>query len=331
MERPPLNALQVFVTAARAKNMTRAAERLHLTVSALSHQVRSLEERLGYSLFTRGPRGLALTPEGTLLLDRVGSHLDAIDGALKPLRTRRNNVLSLSALPSMASSWLMPRLPRFVALHPDLELNLDSSIDLADFSDCRFDAALRYGPGQWDGVVSELLFEEWLTPVASPALLAGSKRPTLAELAEWPLLCPEDPWPQWFEKFGGDSPKRFVASFSESETRQRAAVEGIGIALGRTTMVRPLIESGMLIALFPERLRARYAHYLVYPQRAREHGAFNVFREWLLDEAATFRATTDAADLRQPVVKAELAENTRPIVAEATKPRRRGGAAMPTR
>src|SRR5262249_39623968 len=145
----------------------------------------------------------------------------------------------------------------------------------------------------------------WLTPVASPSLLAGRKRPKLDDLADWPLLCPEDPWPHWFEKFGGAAPKRFVASFSDSETRQRAAVEGIGIALGRMTMVRPLIESGMLIALFPERLRARYAHYLVYPQRAREHAAFRVFREWLLEEATTFRETTDAADVRQTATRAE--------------------------
>ncbi len=319
MERPPLNALQVFVTAARAKNMTRAAERLHLTVSALSHQVRALEQRLGYSLFTRGPRGLALTPEGNLLLDRVAPHLDAIDSALKPMRTRRDNVLSLSAMPSFASGWLMPRLPHFVARHPDLELNLDSSIEVVDFADCRFDAALRYGPGQWDGVVSELLFEEWLTPVASPGLLAGRARPTLAELAEWPLLCPEDPWPLWFEKFGGAVPKRFVASFSDSETRQRAAVEGIGIALGRMTVVRPLIESGMLIALFPERMRARYAHYLVYPQRSRAHAAFSAFREWVLEEAAVFRATTDAADIRMPVATPGT-EAIQPL--GGTKPRR---------
>jgi len=319
MERPPLNALQIFVTAARAKNMTRAAERLHLTVSALSHQVRALEQRLGYSLFTRGPRGLALTYEGTLLLDRVAPHLDAIDTALRPMRTRRDNVLSLSAMPSFASGWLMPRLPVFVARHPDLELNLDSSIDVVDFADCRFDAALRYGPGQWDGVVSELLFEEWLTPVASPGLLAGRRRPTLAELADWPLLCPEDPWALWFEKFGGTTPKRFVASFSDSETRQRAAVEGIGIALGRMTVVRPLIESGMLIALFPERMRARYAHYLVYPQRSRAHAAFSVFREWVLEEAAMFRATTDAADIRMPVAKAGV-EPLQPL--GGAKPRR---------
>ena len=319
MDRPPLNALQVFVSAARAKNLTRAAERLHLTVSALSHQVRTLEQRLGYSLFKRGPRGLALTPEGSLLLDRVGPHLDAIDSALRPLRTRRDNVLSLSAMPSMATSWLMPRLPRFVAQHPDLELNLDSSIDVVDFADCRFDAALRYGPGQWDGVVSELLFEEWLTPVASPSLLAGRKPPKLAELAEWPLLCPEDPWPHWFETFGGAAPKRFVANFSDSETRQRAAVEGIGIALGRMTMVRPLIETGMLIAPFPERLRARYAHYLVYPQRSREHASFRAFREWLLDEAASFRATTDAADIKPPAGGVETAIAAPALATRASK------------
>jgi LysR family transcriptional regulator, glycine cleavage system transcriptional activator len=308
MERPPLNALQVFVSAARAKNMTRAAERLHLTVSALSHQVRALEQRLGYTLFKRGPRGLELTPEGARLLDRVAPHLDAIDNAMRPMRARRDNVLSLSATPSMATGWLMPRLPHFVARHPELELNLESSIQLVDFADCRFDAALRYGPGQWDGVVSELLFEEWLTPVASPSLLAGRKRPTLHDLPDWPLLCPEDPWPQWFEKFGGTAPKRFVASFSDSETRQRAAIEGIGVALGRMTMVRPLIENGMLIALFPERLRARYAHYLVYPQRAREHVAFRAFHEWLMEEAASFRASTDAADLRRAARRADARE-----------------------
>ena len=297
MDRPPLNALQVFVNAARAKNLTRAAERLHLTVSALSHQVRTLEERLGYALFVRGPRGLALTPEGERLLDRIAPHFDAIDAALRPMRAHRDSALSISALPSMASSWLMPRLPRFVAQFPDVEFNLDSSTERVDFADGRFDAALRYGPGQWDGVTSELLFEEWLTPVASPALLRGKKRPTLATLGDWPLLAPDDPWPRWFEMFGGTPPARYVATFSDSETLQRAAVEGLGIALGRATMVRPLIESGRLVAPFAERMRGRYAHHFVYPPRSRDHAAFRAFREWLLAEAATFRAATDAADV----------------------------------
>lgn len=298
MERTPLNALAVFVTAARAQNMTRAAERLHLTVSALSHQVRLLEQRIGCSLFLRGPRGLKLTAEGALLLDRVAPHLDAIDTALRPLCARRDCVLSLSALPSLASSWLVPRLPRFVAQFPDFEFNLDSSIERVDFADGRFDGALRYGPGNWDGVNAELLFEEWLTPVASPVLLAGRKRPRLDQLGDWPLLCPEDPWPRWFEQFGGNEPKRYVATFSDSETLQRATVEGMGVSLGRETLMRPLIESGRLVALFPERMKARYAHYLVYPERSREHSGFKAFRTWLLDEAATFRGSADAADTR---------------------------------
>jgi len=294
MKRIPLNALHVFVTAARAQNMTRAAERLHLTVSALSHQVRLLEQRTGCSLFLRGPRGLKLTAEGARLLDRVAPHLDGIEMALRPLTTRRDTTLSLSALPSMASSWLVPRLPRFVALRPDLELNLDSSIERVDFADGHFDAALRYGPGQWDGLNAELLFEEWLTPVASPALFTDRARPRLDQLDHWLLLCEDDPWPRWFEQFGGKPPARFGVTFSDSETLQRATLEGMGISLGRATMARPLIESGRLVALFPERMKARYAHYLVYPDRSRTQAGFAAFREWLLAEAATFRAGEQA-------------------------------------
>jgi LysR family glycine cleavage system transcriptional activator len=264
MARAPLNSLQTFVAAARAQSLTRAAERMHLTVSALSHQIR--------------------------LLEKVAPHLEAIEEALKPLCARGDKTLSLSAMPSMATSWLLPRLPRFVAQHPEIELNLDSSIELVDFADGRHDAALRYGVGDWPGLVVESLLEEWLTPVASPSLLAGRKRPRLEDLGDLPLLCPEDPWQEWFALHGGRPPRRYAASFSDSESRQRAAVEGIGVALGRTTMVRPLIETGQLVALFPELMKARRWHYLVYPERSRKHAGFMVFREWLLDEAARFRA-----------------------------------------
>ncbi|MBO9662029.1 LysR substrate-binding domain-containing protein [Dokdonella sp.] len=294
MERAPLNALQIFVVAARVQNLTRAAERLHLTVSALSHQVRLLEQRLGCTLFVRGPRGLKPTAEGALLLQRVGPHLDAIDAALRPLCARRDTALSLTALPSMASSWLVPRLPRFFARHPEFEFNLDSSIELVDFADGRFDGALRYGPGRWGELETELLFEEWLTPVVSPQLLKGRKRPRLTQLGDWPLLCPDDPWQRWFEQFGGSEPARYVATFSDSETLQRAAVEGMGVALGRLTMARPLLETGRLVALFPERMKARYAHYLVYPKRSLDHAGFKAFRTWLLAESAEFRGEEGA-------------------------------------
>ena len=290
MSRSPLNPLQTFVVAARARNLTRAAEQLHLTVSALSHQVRLLEERVGCKVFVRGPRGLKLTEVGQRLFDKVAPHLDAIDDALKPLFARDDNALSLSAMPSMTSSWLLPRLPRFVASHPEVELNLDSSIELVDFADGRWDAALRYGMGEWPGLTVELLIEEWLTPVASRSLLAGRKPPKLAELGKLPLLGPEEIWQNWFALHGGQPPRRYVASFNDAESRQRAALGGLGVALGRTTMVRPLIEAGQLVTLFPEMMKGKRAHYLVYPERSRRHPGFIVFREWLLDEAARFRA-----------------------------------------
>ena len=291
MARAPLNSLQTFVAAAQAQNLTRAAERLHLTVSALSHQIRLLEERIDCTLFLRGPRGLRLTAEGQRLLDNVAPHLEAIEEALKPLCARCDNTLSLSSMPSMTSSWLLPRLPAFVAAHPEVELNLDSSIELVDFADGRCDAALRYGMGEWPGLVVELLIEEWLTPVASPALLAGRKLPKLEELGKLPLLGPEDIWQNWFAQHGGRVPRRYVASFNDAESRQRAALGGLGVALGRTTMVRPLIEAGQLVTLFPEMMKGNRAHYLVYPERSRRHAGFMAFREWLLDEAVRFRAT----------------------------------------
>jgi LysR family transcriptional regulator, glycine cleavage system transcriptional activator len=311
MARTPLNPLQTFVAAARARNLTRAAERLHLTVSALSHQIRQLEERVDCTLFVRGPRGLKLTAEGQRLLDKVAPHLEAIEEALKPLCAHCDHALSLSAMPSMTSSWLLPRLPRFVAKFPEVELNLDSSIELVDFADGRYDAALRYGAGRWPGVVVEPLLEEWLTPVASPSLLGKRTRPQLEDLGHLPLLCPEDPWAEWFTTYGGDPPARYAASFSDSESRQRAAVEGLGVALGRTTMVRPLIEAGTLVALYPQLLKAEFAHYLVYPERSLKHAGFRAFRDWLLDEAAHFRAAPPTG-LAQPAKRAPAARARRP-------------------
>lgn len=290
MGRAPLNTLHVFVAAARAQNLTRAAEHLHLTVSALSHQIRLLEQRVGCVLFVRGPRGLTLTAEGERLFRNVAPHLDAIEDALKPLCARSDRTLSLSAMPSMASSWLLPRLPGFVARHPEVELNLHSAIELVDFADGRYDAALRYGAGQWPNVTAELLLEEWLTPVASPALLGRHKFVRGSSLGKLPLLGPEDAWQDWFATHEGSLPARYAASFSDSESRQRAAVAGMGVALGRTTMVRPLIETGQLVALAPDLMKADRAHYLVYPERSRKHAGFAAFRTWLLDEAARFAA-----------------------------------------
>ena len=292
MSRPPLHALQGFVATARLGNLSRAAESMHLTVSALSHQIRGLEERLGQRLFVRNPRGVELTADGLRLFERVGDHLDAIEHALRPFGARRDDVLTVTLMPSFATSWLVPRLPRFLAAHPQLEIHLQSTIAVVDFErDTEVDAGLRYGPGHWAGLDAVHLFDDWLTPVASPALIERMGRPTLETLGEFPLLgAPGGRWSDWFARFGGSPPKRYVANFDDSETLHREAAEHDAQAFGRLTLAWPLIDAQHLCLLFDERLKSDFGHYLVTPPRSRAHGGLATFRAWLLGEAAAYTA-----------------------------------------
>lgn len=290
MSRPPLHALLGFAAAARTGNLTRAAESQNLTVSALSHQIRALEERLGRRLFDRGPRGVRLTADGERLLARVGPHLEALAEELRPFAPRRGERLTVSVLPSMASAWLVPRLGDFLAAHPRLELSLLSSERLVDFDrDPGIDAALRMGAGQWPGLVVEHLLDETLVPVASPALVRRHGMPTDATLHRWPLLGEgsQPHWPQWFAQHGGHEPERYVAHFDDLESLHRAAVEGMGVALARMVRSKLLIDSGQLLVLSDKRLPSDYAHYLVYPPRSADHAGLLAFRDWVHAQART--------------------------------------------
>jgi len=288
MSRPPLHALQGFVAAARFGNLSRAAEWMRVTVSALSHQMRALEERLGYKLLARNARGVSLTTEGQRLLERIAPHLDAIAQAVQPFAARRDDILTVSATPSMSSNWLVPRLTSFLATHPKIEINLLSSEAVVDFvSNDSIDAALRIGLGQWPGVTAEHLFDEWLVPMASPALVERMGGINARPLEEWPLLGdPDGQWNRWFAQTEGTPPTRFVAVFDDSESHHRAALDGVGVALGRLTRARLLLESGQLVRLSSQRLKTRYAHYLVYPPRSAEHRGFLAFRDWLRAQAS---------------------------------------------
>lgn len=303
------------------KHVTRAAESLHLTVSALSHQIRGLEERLGQRLFVRGARGVQLTSAGRELFERIAPHLDAIEQAVGPGRARRDDALTLTLLPSFAASWLVPRLPRFLAAHPHLQISLQSQAELVDFQrDTAVDAGLRFGRGQWPGVQAVHLFDDWVTPTASPALIERLGRPTLDTLGRFPLLGDTGSrWSEWFERFGGSLPTRFVAAFDDSETLHRAAAEGLGIALGRLTLMRPLVDAGLLVPLFEQRLKAEYARYLVYPPRSQHHAGLAAFREWLLPEAQAYAA----AEMAAMAPSATAATGAAPASAVA-RPARRG-------
>lgn len=289
MSRAPLHALQGFATAVRLGSLTRAAEALNLTVSALSHQMRTLEERLGYPVLVRQARGVTATADGQRLLERIGPHLDAISQALQPFAARREHVLGVSVTPTMASAWLVPRLGDFLAAHPQIEISLQSSASLVAFDrDHEVDAALRIGQGRWPGVHAEQLFDEWLAPVASPALVARMGGIDAVPLHRWPLLGDPDPdthWRNWFARHGGEEPERYVASFDDSETLHRAAVEGVGVALGRLTRTRLLQDSGQLVRLSDAQLKTNYAHYLVYPPRSEAHAGVQAFRDWLRAQA----------------------------------------------
>ena len=294
MSKIPLHALPGFIAAARLGNLSRAAASLHLTVSALSHQMRGLEEQLHRKLFERTRRGLTLTDAGEQLFQAVAPPYDMLELALRPERGRNEQSLVLSVMPSVASSWLMPRLAGFVAAHPEIELSIQSTTELVDFDREAVDAGMRFGLGSWPGVRSEPLFDEWVLPVAAPALLARFPAAARRTLSELPLLRdPADRWREWFERFGGTPPRRYVASFDNSETLHRAAVEGMGVALGRLTMARPMLDSGRLVALSTQRLSAGFSHYLVYPPRSERHPALTTFRTWLLAAAQTYARHAD--------------------------------------
>ncbi|HEY1588219.1 MAG TPA: LysR substrate-binding domain-containing protein [Rhodanobacter sp.] len=288
MGKLPLGPLQQFVLVARLGNLSRAAAQANLTVSALSHQMRQLEERLERRLFQRGPRGVTLTVEGCSLLEAVGDHVDGIEHALSRYHQRRHEALTLSASPGIMSSWLVPRLPRLVEVHPDLELSLQSGSALVDFEREPVDVGLRYGRGNWPGLHCERLFGEWIAPVAAPALVTRMAGVDPCDLSRWPLLgepSPSTRWSDWFARVGRPPPTRYVAQFDSLDALRHAALEGLGVALGRMVTSKSLIDAGRLQVLGDHYLRVEEAYWLVYPPRSQEHRGLQLFREWLLAEA----------------------------------------------
>jgi DNA-binding transcriptional LysR family regulator len=297
MSKLPLGLLQQFVLVARLGNLSRAATQANLTVSALSHQMRQLEERLERRLFERGPRGVTLTVEGCSLLEAVGEHFDGIEHALSRYHQRRHDALTLSASPGIMSSWLVPRLPRLVAVHPDLELNLQSGSALVNFEREPVDVGLRYGRGDWPGLHSERLFGEWIAPVAAPALVARMEGIDPRDLSRWPLLGEPNPstrWNDWFGRTGGTPPTRYVAQFDSLDALRHAALEGLGVALGRMVTSKSLIDAGRLQVLGENYLAVKEAYWLVYPPRSQEHRGLQLFRAWLLAEADDYRQQMSA-------------------------------------
>lgn len=286
---PSLNGLRAFEAAARHLSFTNAASELNVTQTAISHQIKRLEEELGLKLFIRQNRALALTPQGHDYLPGVRAAFNDLRLATDRLKRRDNDhVLTVSTLASMASKWLLPRISMFQKAHPDIDVRITTSTSMVDFKDGDVDAAIRYGRGQWPGLRADWLTADHLFPVCSPALLTGKKALRQPQdLAGHTLLHSsggyDDDWRLWLTAAGlpADISKQPDLTFDMIFMTLQAAIDGLGVAIGRTTYVEGDLAKGRLVVPFNISLPADAGFYLVSPEASSNSRKLKAFREWL--------------------------------------------------
>jgi len=301
---PPLNALRAFEAAARHLSFTKAAGELHVTQAAVSHQIKALEEYLGMPLFKRQNRALLLTDSGQAYYPALRAALDQIHDATAKLKERdKSGVLRVSTFTSFAAKWLVPRLGRFGAQHPDVEVRLAINDNFADFNADGVDVAIRYGSGSWRGLRVERLLTEVVFVVCSPRLLDGpTPIASPQDLSAHTLLhddLPED-WDTWLEAAGVDPADGAFKSksdmaFNHSEMVLQAAADGLGVALGRSVLVADDLAAGRLVKPFDLELPTQSAYYFVCPEGAIERPKVKAFRDFLFAEVARDASRVQAA------------------------------------
>jgi LysR family glycine cleavage system transcriptional activator len=290
---PSLNGLRAFEAAARHLSFTRAAAELNVTQTAISHQIRRLEEQLGVRLFLRQNRALLLTREAQEYLPAVRAAFEDLRAATERLRRpEKAQALTVSTMASLAAKWLLPRLAGFQEAHPGIEVRISTSSHLVDFRREEVDVAIRYGRGRWPGLTAHWLMAEDIFPVCSPALLTGEKplkRPQ--DLAHHTLihatLARED-WQLWLTAAGLPTAlaSRPGLTFDLSLMALQAAIDGLGVALGRTPFVEADIAAGRLVVPFDVRLPAEAGFYVVAPQETAQTPKIAFFRDWLIATVA---------------------------------------------
>ena len=284
---PPLRSLRVLEAAVRHENYTRAADELNLTHSAVSHQIHALEEALGIRLLERAGRRMRATDPGRQLAQDVRTTLDTLAAAVERVRGGdATNSVTVSSLPSFAAAWLVTRLGGFLERYPHIDLRLESSTALADFRNDGVDVAIRFGTGNYEGLVSEKMFDDEVFPTMSPKLKRGARVRTPVDLARVPLLrIRNQPWQPWFEAAGVDLPEpRRGPVFNDSELALQAAMQGQGAVLTRGSLAVTRLRSGVLVAPFRQRIPSVQTCFLVYPRRHLERTPARLFRDWLFEE-----------------------------------------------
>ncbi|HRD76211.1 MAG TPA: transcriptional regulator GcvA [Hyphomicrobiaceae bacterium] len=297
---PPLNALRAFEAAARHLSLTKAAEELHVTPAALSHQVRGLEEALGVRLFQRLPRALALTDAGRKLLPGLSSGFSQIRQAVALVQeTGGGRVLVVSTPPGFTSKWLAPRLHRFLTANPDIEVRVSSTLKNADFETDGVDVAvrnLRHSQPVDQSLFSEHLVDLGLVPVCSPAFLAA--HPELvspSDLAKVPLVHDnqmagrlDNPgWPEWLAAAGVDGVSLgHGVKFNSADHALEAALEGAGVLLAHSVLASDDLKVGRLVSPFPMTIAMRRSFRIVCPIGHETRANIRTFRDWIHAEMA---------------------------------------------
>ncbi len=290
-----MNTLRAFEAAARHLSFTQAAEELHVTQAAVSHQIRTLEDALGVRLFRRLNRAIRLTEEGQEFVSEVRKALSHLTTAVEKLAAPdAGGPLTVSVLPSFASKWLVPRLGRFGQKHPEVDVRISPSIQLTDFQRDDVDLVVRYGKGQYEGLHSVRLMTEDIFPVCSPALLSGPealRKP--ADLQHHTLLHDDGhvDWAMWLLVAGvTDISPTQGPYFTDSALVVQAAAEGQGVALARGALAADDLAAGRLVKPFDIAIPTEYAYYVVCPRATAHHPKIAAFRAWLLDEAGAGEA-----------------------------------------
>jgi len=305
---PPLNALIVFETAARHLSFTHAADALHVTQAAVSHQIKALEVWLGVELFRRLGRGhgLVLTDAGRHYLPRIRSAFDIIREATAAINSNRKRVLNIATLDSFGYFWLIPRLSRYAGQFPDVDVRI-MSVEHGDAGLAKgvVDVDIRYGDGDWADVEAVRFLTESIFPVCSPNIVTVTA----------PLRTPDDlrhhtllhdvmvtDWRGWLEAAGvtGIDAER-GPGFDHSHLVTQAAMSGAGIALGRGALVVDMVRCGQLIKPFSVSVPSRYAYFVVCSRGTARDPVIASFRDWLISEGAASQQDIDALDADAPL------------------------------
>lgn len=292
---PPLSALRAFEAVARLGSVVKAAAELHLTHSAISHQLRALEDTLGQQLFDRRGKRLAVNENGRVYAMQVRHALSDLSRATGSfLAQSREDELVIGTIPSFGAHWLVPRLPHFTAAYPELKISLRASLAVADLDAEGIDVAIRMGHGGWDKVQQRELFADRLVAVAAPHFNGARLPRTPAEVVAAPLLLSIENWRPWQEAAGLPADDLRGMHFNDSNLVLEAARRGQGVALSRLSLVHGALQDGALVQLTDISVPYPNAYWLVWPVRSAARARVAQFSQWLDAEIDAYLAKVSA-------------------------------------